>query len=85
MAVNDWIMLAVLLGTLATSWATIQVKLATLSTRLKWIETNHLPTLTRHIEGLPCQDHLEAIVSVTVRLESAVTRLEKLEQRLNGA
>ena len=86
MAIGEWIALAVLLSLVASGYAAILVKLAVLGTRLKEIETNHLPTLTRQVEKLAeqSQDYMEQSLSVTVRLESAVARIEKAEERLNG-
>lgn len=84
MGTSEWIALGVLVGTLATGWAAILVKLATLNMRLKSIEVNHLPSLAKRLENLPCLEHMEEIVKLTIRLEAVVTRLELLEKRLSG-
>lgn len=84
MAISEWVALGALVGVLATGWAAILVKLATLNTRLKSIELNHLPGLAKQLESLPCMEHMEEIVKLTIRLEALVARLELLEKRLRG-
>ena len=84
MSIGDWVVLVALIGSVATAWVTVQVKVATLDTRLKAMEGNHIPTLVEKIENLPCQHHLEQIVIHTTRMEAVMERLESMERRLNG-
>lgn len=91
MDIGDWVWMTVLLGGLCAGWATLQVRLATLNTRLKSIELNHLPSLIKRFEGLPCPNHVEELAKHTIRLEVVAEsferierNLEKIERRLNG-
>jgi len=81
MTVGEWIAAGSLVLALVGGWTTLLLRLGA---RLKSIEDNHLKTLDSKIEALPCQEHMEALVAMTIRLEVAVERIEKAERRLNG-